>query len=209
MKNLILIFSTVLIIPLYFINLSSGVIGGLWLIFIYGNWGTPLFSFGVSMIAPFVLSFPLMISLIFAIPAFYVYSKLGIIGKLLSFPLMILSGLTSWIIFSFWGLFVFSYAIGLSGINSPDFIPHLLIAYSVSVSPWQYMASKEPRDNYGIILPLTFTQVGAATNLVLIGFFSIDLVIAGLIYLGVMLFGFIVSLASGFIGLKPQGSTIS
>ena len=196
-------------IPLYLVNFSSGIVGSLWLIFIYGNWQTPLFSFGVSLIAPFILSFPLMISLLFAIPAFYVYSKLGVIGKVLSFPLMVLSGLTSWIVFSFWGLLVFSYAIDLSGNSSPDLIPHLLIAYSVSISPWQYMASKEPRDNYGIILPLTFTQLGAVTNLILIGFLNVDIVTSGLIYLGVMIFGFIISLASGFIGLKPQGSASS
>ena len=95
MANLIMTFITVLTVPLALLNFSSGIIGAGWLFFVYGEWYAPLYAFIVSLVAPFALSFPLMLSLIFAIPAIYLIKK-GFFGKVIGFPFLVLSGLVTW-----------------------------------------------------------------------------------------------------------------
>ena len=205
MKNLILSIISLLSLPLMLLNFGAGIVGSLWLIISFGNWETPLLAFAVSMIAPFVLSFPLLIPMIFAVPAIYLMGK-GFIGKVLSVPFHITGGLASWSIYTIWGMYVFDYATKLSGINSPDLFPHLLIAYSIATSPWAYMASKEPPENSSIALPLFFTQIAAASNIYTIGISAYNPVKIVIIYVGIMLVGFIISLLIGGFELKNYKS---
>jgi hypothetical protein len=201
MKNLFLSLTTLLSLPLTLLNFGAGIVGALWLIISYSNWETPLLAFGVSMIAPFALAFPLMIPIIFGIPAMYLMEK-GFLGKILGFPFFILAGLATWSIFTIWGMYVFDYAVKLSGINSPDLFPHLLIAYSLATSPWAYMASKEPPENNSVWFPLFFTQIAAATNIYTIGITNYNPMKVVITYIGIMLVGFVISILIGGVELK-------
>ena len=201
MKNLLLSVTTLLSLPLMFLNFGAGIVGGLWLIISYSNWETPLLAFGVSVIAPFVLTFPLMVPVIFAIPGMYLMKK-GFLGKIISFPFFILAGLATWSIYTIWGMYVFNYASKISGIYSPDLFPHLLIAYSLATSPWAYMASKEPSENNSIWFPLFFTQIAAATNIYTIGITNYNPIKITFTYIGIMIVGFIVSILIGGVELK-------
>ena len=205
MKNLFLSIITLLSLPLMFLNFGAGIVGALWLIISYSNWDTPLLAFGASMIAPFALAFPLMIPIIFGIPAMYLMEK-GFLGKILGFPFFILAGLATWSIFTIWGMYVFDYAVKLSGINSPDLFPHLLIAYCLATSPWTYMASKEPPENTTVAFPLFFTQIAAASNIYTIGIDSYNPIKTILTYVGIMLVGFIISILIGGVELKNYKS---
>ena len=201
MKNLFLSITTLLSLPLTFLNFGAGIVGALWLIISYSNWETPLLAFGVSMIAPFALSFPLMIPIIFAIPAMFLMEK-GFFGKILGFPFFILAGLATWSIYTIWGMYVFNQATQMSGIYSPDLLPHLLIAYSLSTSPWAYMASKEPPENNSIWFPLFFTQIAAATNIYTIGITDYNPMKITFTYVGIMIVGFVISVLIGGVEMK-------
>jgi hypothetical protein len=205
MKNLFLSITTLLSLPLMFLNFGAGIVGGLWLIISYSNWETPLLAFGVSMISPFALAFPLMIPFIFGLPAMYLMGK-GFLGKILGFPFFILAGLGTWSIYTIWGMYVFDYATKLSGINSPDLFPHLLIAYSLATSPWAYMASKESPENSSVSFPLFFTQIAAASNIYTIGITNYDPIKIVVTYVGIMLVGFVVSILIGGVELKDYKS---
>ena len=75
MANLFTTIVTILTIPLVLLNFSSGIVGAGWLFFIYGEWYTPLYAFVVSLVAPFALTFPLMLSMIFIVPGAFLYEK--------------------------------------------------------------------------------------------------------------------------------------
>ena len=156
----------------------------------------------VSLVAPFALTFPLMLSMIFIVPGAFLFEK-GFFGKVIGFPFLILGSLVTWGVITVWGILVFDYAEILYSKNAYDIIPYLLLAYSVATSPWSYMASKESPDNIGAIIPNIFNQIAAVIIIYIIGFQKADILIIGPTYIGFMLFGFILSLLFGLISLKP------
>ena len=109
----------------------------------------------------------------------------------------------TWVVITIWGILVFDYAEILYSKNPYDIIPYLLLAYSVATSPWSYMASKESPDNIGAIIPNIFNQIAAVIIIYIIGIQKADILIIGPTYVGIMLFGFILSLLFGLISLKP------
>ena len=88
MANLFTTIVTILTIPLVLLNFSSGIVGACWLFFIYGEWYTPLYAFVVSLVAPFALTFPLMLSMIFIVPGAFLFEK-GFFGKVIGFPTIV------------------------------------------------------------------------------------------------------------------------
>ena len=207
MNNFIMTIITVLTVPLALLNFGSGIIGAGWLFFGYGEWHAPLYAFIVSLVAPFALSFPLMLSLIFAIPAIYLIKK-GFFGKVVGFPFLVLSGFVTWSIIAIWGMWVFDYATVLHSKTSFDMLPYLLLAYSVATSPWSYMASKEPPENSAVAIPTFFNQIAAAVNIYNIGIQKADVLTIGITYIGIMVVGFIISLLFGLINLNPQNKQV-
>ena len=162
MGNFILSLVTILSVPLLFFNLFAGIVGFVWLGWL-GDWATPLYAFGASLTAPFVLSIPLMLALIFAAPAIFLYEK-GLFGRLLSIPFMLLSGLVSWVVMAGWGLVVFFHV--MQEVRGEEVLPYLLVIYSVSTSPWSYMASKEGSEA-NVSVPLFFTNEDLTEKLIL------------------------------------------
>jgi len=201
MANLIVGLITVFSIPLMLFNFFAGIVAFGWLAWL-GDWSTVLYAFGAGVIAPFALSFPLMIAIVFAAPAVWLLEK-GSFGKLLSMPLLLLSGMVTWVVMASWGLFVFYQA--LQEARGPEILPYLLAAYSVTTAPWSFMASKEgPDSNVGI--PLFFTQLSAAWGVLAIWLklaAPLDIVV---IYVAILLVGFLLSILTGVISLIPAKS---
>jgi hypothetical protein len=198
MANLIVGLITILSIPLMFFNFFAGIVAFGWLGWL-GDWSTVLYAFGAGVIAPFALSFPLMIALVFAAPAIWLLER-GAFGKLLSMPLLLLSGMVTWVVMAGWGLFVFHHA--LQEIRGPEVLPYLLAAYSVTTAPWSYMASKEGPDS-SVGIPLFFTQLSAAWGVLAIWLkLAQPIEIIG-IYIAILGVGFLLSVLTGAISLIP------
>lgn len=197
MANFLLLVVATVSLPLMVFNLLAGCVGAIWLLML-GDWSTALYAFGISLVAPFGLAFPLMLSLVFAVPAMWLFER-GAVGKLLASPFLLLSGFVTWAVMAIWGLFVFSQA--LTYVDGSSVLPYLLVAYSVSVAPWQYMASKEgPEAKVG--LPLLFTQLSAIWLI-----FAVWQKLGGpldiiIVYLAIMGLGFILSLLGGLTSLQ-------
>jgi len=181
-------------IPLLLLNSFSIIIGVIWIIFL-GDWST-IFIFIIALIgSPFLLSFPLMISIPFAYIGAKFYET-GSIIKFFSLPFLIIAGLVTWFTISFWGLYSFKFILdeGFNFAISRDLnfkiIPYLLLSYSLATSPWQYMAKNEDQSNPGLVAALIFSQISAAFIVVFNGF--IDPIYNYLnVYLILMLVGFI------------------
>ena len=181
-------------IPLLLLNSFSVIVGVIWIIFL-GDWSTIFIVIIALIVSPFLLSFPLMISIPFA----YIGAKLyetGSIIKFFSLPFLIIAGIVTWVTISFWGLYSFKFILdeGLIFAVSSDinfnYLPYLLLSYSLATSPWQYMAQNEDQSNPGLIAALIFSQISAAFIVIFNGF--IDPFYNYLnVYLVLMLIGFI------------------
>ncbi len=191
---------TFLSLPLLILNYFSGIVGTIWIIML-GDWNSLIFAFIITIVAPFVLAWPLMLSIIFIYPGMWLI-KFNFIGKLLSYPFFILGGFTTWFVMYYWGIIVFEHGILRSyNYNASILLPYLLLCYSISTSPWSYMASKEGPENMGVVIPLFFTQIGSAW--MFFGIYSNDFEInfIYLVYLLIMTIGFLISVLTGAIGL--------
>lgn len=149
---------TALVIPITLLNIFAGIVGGIWIL-VRGEWELILFALLASIVSTFFASLALMPSLI-GVPiitwATQHKNKIALIlGVLLS------SILTAAAIY-----FISSYLYALIADNSNE-LPKLavaLLAYSVAIGPWQYMAAKENRsDNAnGTTLGFFFVSLGLA-----------------------------------------------
>ena len=209
MRQFLLGFITMLSLPLMIFNIFAGIGGLVWLGWA-GDWSTLGYALGAGVVAPFVLSFPLMLSLLFVLPAVWLLEK-GVFGKLLSMPFLLLGGLVSWVVMAGWGLLVFHMALRLieanhalgEGVGTSTVLPYLLAAYSVTTAPWSYMASKEGPDAH-VGVPLFFTQISAAWVLFAIWLSVTSTINVLVVYLVVMGSGFLLSMVSGLVSMAPS-----
>jgi len=184
---------SVLTAPLVLLNLLSGLIGGVWLI-VLGEWGDALWAIVVSYFSTYLISLILMIPLAILLPTTFLLNK-GFIGKVLSFPFQLLSGISTWLIVGFWGLFVFYTALGAVG-NNPA-MPYLLIAYGISVGTWGFMSSKEDSPEQYAFLLLA-SQLSSVFLLVTLGLLEISITKIVTIYFAILLSGFVLQIITGF-----------
>ena len=184
---------SILTIPLVGLNLLAGLIGGVWLI-VLGEWGDALWAIVVTYFSTYLISLILMIPLAMLLPAAFLLNK-GFIGKVLSFPFQLLSSISTWLIVGFWGLFVFSTALGAVGDN--PVMPYLLIAYGISVGTWGFMASKEgDSEQYAFLL--LASQLSSAFLLIALGLLDIAFIKMITIYFAILLSGFVLQIITGF-----------
>jgi len=188
---------SVITAPLFWLNACSGLIGGVWLI-VLGEWGDVFWAIVVSFLAKYLISFILMIPVAIMLPGAFLIKK-GFIGKVLSFPFLILSNASTWLIVGFWGLFVFNFALGEVGNNSE--IPYLLIAYGVSVNTWFFMASREDNQEQYAFLLLA-SQLSAAFLLIALGLLEISLIKIITIYSAIFIVGFVLQIVLGLVELR-------
>ena len=114
----------------------AGFAGGILLI-IAGEWSLLFYLIFVSVIAPFLMAFVMMPSIIFALPAV----SLGEKGfKLLSNLFAWLGTLYLGFVFAAWSAYVFIYVMN----TTETFWGGVFASFGTAISPIAYMASKEP-----------------------------------------------------------------
>jgi hypothetical protein len=195
MAVLLLSLISILTLPLTLFNMVAGFIGLVWLGFI-GDWNSLFATVIALIVSAFALAFPLMLSLVFAVPGAALL-KLGELGKWLASPFFFLAASVTWVVMSIWGFLVFGQALE----RATDSVwPYLLCAYSVSTGPWKYMASKE-EDASSVAIPLFFTQISSVWMVFSFGLLLVHPFNTLLIYFGIMLVGLFLSLILGLIGI--------
>lgn len=125
-------------IPLVLLNLLSGIVGAVWLLYL-GHWRFVLVGVAAAVVAPFFLGLlTLPGSLVFGLPGARLLEK-G--RRILALPLMLLSHAWVHAIVGAWCLAVFVFFMKKS--TSADGYALLLWAYSTAIAPWSYLAQKE------------------------------------------------------------------
>lgn len=145
--RLMINFISIVSIPLMFLNMLGGTIAGVWLL-ILGQWQLVLLTIAVSIFAPNILSFIMLILMLFAIPA--VDQLESGKNKLISYVLIFVALLLKVALMSLWGTLVFKY---LTDSATPkNTFPLHLMSYVVSTGPFAYMIAKNPTDAEGVLL---------------------------------------------------------
>lgn len=135
----------------------AGFVGGILLI-IAGEWSLLFYLIFVSVIAPFLMGFVMMPSIIFALPAV----SLGEKGfKLLSNLLAWLGTLYLGFVFAGWSAYVFIYVMN----TTETFWGGVFASFGTAISPIAYMASKEPVNNEFDSVNQTLTMLTAQISL--------------------------------------------
>ena len=198
MNKLLVLIIIVLSGPLIILNWVAGIIAILWL-FTAGDWLSAVVGVVISLIGHFIISLPMFIA---ALPMILV-AKANEQQKLNSHLIkafIATCGLLQWAILAFWGISVFYFSMYEGYLPNQEkipIIPYLLLAYSVTVAPLNYMASREQLTDdieKASSLPCFFMQCASAWSVLAIYFdFSANLgPVQG--FLCMMAFGFLLTM---------------
>ena len=180
MKNFLLQTAALLSIPVLLFNYFSGLVALIWMA-ILGKW----LLIGAGIVSIFVSHFIIGLAMIPAVglqAIGFAFAKKRI--KILAILFLYLGTILNMAVISFWVAFV--YFFGLSNVSSTnELLPVMIGAYSVSIGPILFMASKET-DNLGTIYMTYFISLGCFLNTILISFFNYDLLSAMIIFLILM-----------------------
>jgi hypothetical protein len=138
---------TIFSVPIMFLNMGSGIAGGIWLA-ILGEW--QLLGIGIFLlfISHWILSLLMIPSLPISGLAVHLYEKknplrhiMGYISQLYTNFLIVLTCVFAFILCSRF----YSGPIGFG------LIPYLLWSWGMALGPWQFFASKEPDNEFSMI----------------------------------------------------------
>ena len=147
-ENLAIIIS----IPITYLNAFSGIVSFVWL-GIIGNWFLVIAGIVSIFISSLIIGFAMMPALGVQVVGTKLLEKRQ---KLLGIICFYVATLMNMAVISFWVLYV--YYFGLINISSQSHIlPVTIWAYSVSVGPINYMASKEGSESIATIYMTFFT----------------------------------------------------
>jgi len=139
--------------PLIILNIFSGIAGGIWLIII-GQWKLIVAGLIFSSIMPWIYAIINLPEIGLGFLAASAWEK----GSKLNFSILgFLGSIYNYAVLSIWSLFVLLFII--QRIESGNFVPYFLWAYSTIMAPLGYMASKEPPDSTGTSMGLFFTEI--------------------------------------------------
>ncbi len=164
MKNL---FESLAVIPAVLfmaLNALGGIVGGLWLIFV-GDWEIVLFAVFMAIIYPYIFSIVSMIIQFPLVGGGAYFLKRG--WNFIAYPMFYLSILSLDVISLVWIYYSFDRV--LKGGESGIIFPFLLVAYSLAVSPYTYMAKGEDRDSVATNTAIMF--ISFSSILYAIGWF--------------------------------------
>jgi hypothetical protein len=192
MNDLIKILVNVVSTPLLLLNSCGGIVAFVWLVFA-GEW--TLIGYGILGIffSAIALSIPFLLSGVIAIAGLKIYQKIKIFG----YPFFLLAVLVNILTIIFWVGIVYQFAINNSN-NSTSIFAVMLWAYGVSVSPIQYMASKEKGENTASLLLTFFTSLGCAWITLSHGLFGMNINVS---YIGFFFLMFLCTLIQFIISL--------
>lgn len=135
----------------------AGVIGGILLI-IAGEWSLFFYLIFAGSIAPFVMAFVMMPSMILALPSVSLFEK----GHLF------LSGVFAWLgslylgaVFAGWSAYIFIYVMNATS----SFWGGVFASFGTAISPIAFMSSKEPIGNDLDIIKNTLVMLTAQISL--------------------------------------------
>ncbi|HEX7760356.1 MAG TPA: hypothetical protein VF459_12690 [Caulobacteraceae bacterium] len=142
-------------IPLALLNMFSGIVAGVWLLFLH-RWA----DFGLGAATAFAGSYAVTILLIPTLalqaPGLALFNAHK---PILGVPLIMAGALWTYAVMALWCLFMFSFFLWKG--NGEHTILYLLWAYANAVGPWSYMASREQGESASMsTLSLFAAQVG-------------------------------------------------
>jgi|BioPla2DNA2_1021312.scaffolds.fasta_scaffold36180_2 hypothetical protein len=141
---------------LFFLNYFGGIVGAVWLIFT-GEWKYVLFTFLFSLFIPTLYSIVIMpFNFIFGLAIDFFTDKQRKI------PVIIIGAISiilNNLIELFWVFLVFLFVIGRANIVGVSVFPYLLYGYALATGPFNYMASKEPKDSIGTHISVYFIEI--------------------------------------------------
>ena len=121
------------------INLTAGLIGGIWLLF-GGLFSEVMVGFLYGMFGHYILGFVMMIALVFGAPSAQLIEKRKyVLGSIF----LLLDQLVIITIVYFSVMYVFGAVVHLS--EYANFIPVLLFAYATSFAPWAFLANEDKK----------------------------------------------------------------
>ncbi len=131
-------------LPIMVLNFVGGLVGGIWLAFL-GEWR--LIGIGIAMLftSHMVLGILIMIGFPLAALGLKMMKKFKPIGLLLGFLGQFYTNL---LILLTCGIAYFLCISFFSSDSVIAFIPYLLWSWGMALGPWQYMASKEPDNEF-------------------------------------------------------------
>lgn len=169
------------------LNFFGGIIGGIWLM-ILGEWGAIGTALGAAIFGAFFCGFLLMPGLLFTAPGLALYERRGVL-RLISYPLLLLGFLWTFIVMSIWALGMFNSFLAKS--DATSLVPMMMVAFGAATGPWSYMAQQEARSgNEYSSLTAIFLSLASAVTLFLLAFadmntfdvFGIFLSIMGIVF---------------------------
>lgn len=146
---LVMGFVATLTIPLLILNMTSGIIGGIWLA-IRGEWSLVVFGIGAMFFGGFFLGFSLLIGAAIAalgtkISSVVIRYSLFALGFVFNFAVMV-----------GWAISTFTFSIDRPQNN---IWPYLLWGYSIATVPWVSMARGD--NSEGTVMWISASQFGA------------------------------------------------
>ena len=188
----------ILFLPIMALNFFGGIIGGIWLL-ILGEWGAVGTALGAAIFGAFFCGFLLMPGLLFSAPGLALYERKGVL-RLISYPLLLLGFLWTYIVMSIWALGMFHSFLTRS--DSASLVPMMMVAFGAATGPWSYMAQQEARGgNEHSSLTAMFLSVSSAITLYLLAFTEMKIFGVFGIFLSIMGIVFFVQL---FIAIKTH-----
>jgi hypothetical protein len=173
----------ILFLPIMALNFFGGIIGGIWLI-ILGEWGAVGMALGAAIFGAFFCSFLLMPGLLFSGPGLMLFEKKGLL-RLISYPLLLLGFLWTYVVMSVWALGLFLNFLNRS--DSSSLIPMMMVAFSAATGPWSYMAQQEARGgNEYSSLTAMFLSVACAIAFFLLAFTEMKFTGVFVIFISIM-----------------------
>lgn len=129
-------------LPLMFLNLLAGLVGGVWLLAL-GKWQVVVLGLAATLCGTFVISLLLLPSMLLMLPfardetageprSTFFIAAAGAIGIVYTYCVMAAWAITAFLIIA-------------SGAGAAAKIPALLYSYATSTSVWNYMAQQELR----------------------------------------------------------------
>jgi len=193
----------ILFFPIFILNFFGGIIGGIWLM-ILGEWGAVGIALAVALFGAFFCGFLSMPGLLFSAPGVALYQKKGIL-RLISYPLLFLGLLWTFMVMSIWALGIFH--IFLDKSDSTTLVPMMLVAFGAATGPWSYMAQQEARggNEYSSLTAMCLSLASAVT-LFFLAFTEMNAFKVLGIFLSIMIIAFLIQL---FILIKLQNEEIN
>jgi hypothetical protein len=186
----------ILFLPVMALNFFGGIIGGIWLM-ILGEWGAIGTALGAAIFGALFCGFLLMPGLLFSAPGLALYERRGVL-RLISYPLLLLGFLWTFIVMSIWALGMFHSFLAKS--DSTSLVPMMMVAFGAATGPWSYMAQQEARGgNEYSSLTAMFLSLASAVTLFLLVFTEMNTFEVSSIFLLIMGIVFFIQL---FIAIK-------